>query len=521
MQNNYNLIDEKWIPTNIGLVGLRDCFNNKNIKLVGRTPSEIQSIISLLSSIAHASHCFNNENKFEDSCFIEDVNCYLNTKHELFYLYGDKPFLQHTALCQENQKNKKAYGDIRQFLKGVSFGNNAIYSDVATKRNIFDNDKALLLLDCVSGNAATTKINMNSNSYVKITTVEDYLKFFYNEKIGVSVQNGNHYQYINGYVFCETLAETIYYNMFTNDYVTNYYSNGIGTPPWELNLTETNYEYGETYMSELIPMNMFVLIEKNSDNFYRTEGIVRCYNEGYIKNQFSKFPLKSEEKTYPCLILRETDYGFGALVPYILSNNGTWNKQIENALDNCNCCEYDKDVVVFISGNITETNNGLCYQKDFVISTLRGNSVDFSNSDCLLKMFEIIGDFKTIKDNLIKQIDKLNNKFSKENSSTIYKIPKNLLHEQLNEILVNFEKINRKKLWDYCLKYDFIGIEKIYNDLINIFQKAYEKYCNNTDCYLRVKNEKEKTFYFLEWFWNNCYPYKNVLMKNTYNAKEV
>lgn len=102
----FNLIDEPWIPV-IGWkrVSLKQIFSDETISGLAGTPLEKIAVLKLLQAISQASDTPADTQEWRKRgadllAFGKTCNAYLEKNHEVFDLYGDKPFLQVKAVTE-------------------------------------------------------------------------------------------------------------------------------------------------------------------------------------------------------------------------------------------------------------------------------------------------------------------------------------------------------------------------------------------------------------------------------------
>lgn len=253
---NYNLITEKWIPTNIGLVSLKDVFTNIDIKYLSCESAATIALTRFLTAIATRAVQVSDTEYDTDisesldsikSIMTSDISTlcvkYLDEVYEYFDIYGELPFLQtpeeYFPACDKNTF------PIERLFSYMSVGSNKFYKDYHLHSiNNADIALALLITQVYSPGYKKGKNSIAYGKTITIETVNATPTFAYGPITCI------HHLYLIG----NTLLETIKLNMVTNNVITDTYKSGYGIPFWELDQTveypESNYD---TYYDRMIP----------------------------------------------------------------------------------------------------------------------------------------------------------------------------------------------------------------------------------------------------------------------------
>ncbi|AUW07380.1 type I-E CRISPR-associated protein Cse1/CasA [Vibrio campbellii] len=280
--NHFNLIEESWIPVaGVGLVSLRDVFNDHTLKSLGGTPIEKIALTKLLVAIAQSAYTpedFCEWSSLGSSGLSSKCLSYLEYNKNRFYLYGDNPFLQfHEVkdIARYSTKGKKEkllpYGAL---IPEVATGNTTRLTGYNIERSLTDGQKALILITqlsmCFSGKKADNSIVLTegyegkSNDKGKPST----------PRSGTGIA---HMGLLHSFAHGSSLQETIWLNVFTNQDIqeTNMFQLGVGVAPWEQMPKGEDCAVARrlksTLMGRLVPMCRFMYLEKNG--VYITEGI--------------------------------------------------------------------------------------------------------------------------------------------------------------------------------------------------------------------------------------------------------
>ena len=281
-ENKFNLIDEPWIPVvGKGKVGLRQIFADESISALGGNPVEKIAVFKLLLAIAQSAITPKDEDEWKSlgvKGLQERVSDYLDKWYDSFWLYGEKPFLQMPAI---EKADVKSFGTVEMH---VATGNTTVVTQIQTEKNDYsDAEKALLLLRLM-GFALGGKQTDNS-----VVLTEGYTGK-QNEKgkpstgkVGSSLGFKG---YLHSFFLSRNIVESVYLNLFTQKSENlDIFLEGVGTPPWETMPDGEDDEIAKkiknSYMGRLIPLNRFVLLEK--DGFHYSEGLeLPSYKDGIV-----------------------------------------------------------------------------------------------------------------------------------------------------------------------------------------------------------------------------------------------
>lgn len=273
MQNDFNLIDEPWIPvTGIGLVSLKKLFTNGEYRAIGGNPIQKIAITKFLLAIAQSAYTPKND---EDWVNIQTKDLagkcleYLQKWHDSFFLYGEKPFLQIPAI------KAAAIQSFGAVLPDVSTGNTTVLTQSQKEKPLSDAEKALLLVQlmgfALGGKKTDNRIVLSkgylgkSNDKGKPST----------SKPGSSI---GFLGFLHSYLHGKTLWESLKLNLLTTEDITQLtiYPQGLGVAPWEKMPQGENCSIAlalkSTLMGRLVPVSRFCLLTK--DGLHYSEGIL-------------------------------------------------------------------------------------------------------------------------------------------------------------------------------------------------------------------------------------------------------
>lgn len=177
--NYFNLITEKWIPSNKGNVSIEDCFVNETITFIGENARETISLFKFLSAIGTAATMFKT-NEEQKKCsfksFKENVKDYLYRNYNDFYMYGERPFLQFTKLKEYNKDEFICTKCLKNLIPTLLNNNPIILYDHQNYSNSDELKAKLLVLEL--GFCGNSKDAFSSAlKIVKFSTNENYVKY--------------------------------------------------------------------------------------------------------------------------------------------------------------------------------------------------------------------------------------------------------------------------------------------------------------------------------------------------------
>lgn len=294
IENSFNLIDEKWIPVaSVGLCSIKDIFQMRGNSVLGGNPVQKISIIKLLLAIAQSAYTPEDEDEMfaigvdglADRCL-----SYLEAKHDLFYLYGEKPFLQ---IPQAIEAAVQPFGAV---LLEVSTGNSTVLSQLNIEKPITDADKAMLVVQQMGfglGGKKADKPNILSFS-------DDKQKK--SSKPGTFLGN---FGFLYSFFYGKSIIETIWLNLFTKPEIEDMsvFPNGVGIAPWESMPTTTDGPVAEdlkkSLMGRMVPVSRFILLGESGLHY--ADGIFHPeYREGGFDPAISIY--RSEKNTKVLLV---------------------------------------------------------------------------------------------------------------------------------------------------------------------------------------------------------------------------
>ncbi len=271
-ENRYNLIDEDWIPiANRGKKSLRAIFNESDLPSLGGNPVEKISLMKLLLAIAQASYT-PKDNADWKSLGSEGMakSCleYLDKWHDVFYLYGEKPFLQKPEVVGAKSVS---YGAVKP---EIADGNTTQFSQISIIKEFDESQKALLLLTLMSFALGGKKTD---NSFLLTKGYTGKMNDKGKPSSGSDGVALAKYGLLHSFYTGNTLQESIYYNLFTLQNIQSQknFINGLGVPPWEKMPQGEDCAIAQnlknSFQGRLIPLARFCLLAEESLHY--TEGI--------------------------------------------------------------------------------------------------------------------------------------------------------------------------------------------------------------------------------------------------------
>jgi len=280
MENRFNLVDEPWIPiADEGRVSLRQIYSNPACRSLGGNPVQKIALLKLLLAIAQAAATPEDDQEWKElgsRGLAEQCLTYLDNWHDRFYLYGERPFLQMSAIAAAKVQD---YGAV---LPEVSTGNTTVLSQVQIQRPLDDAEKALLIVSLMGfalGGKKTDNSVVLSPGYQGKRNDKGKPS---SSKPGPAVA---HMGLLHNFLTGTNLEKTLWLNLFTSRQIaqTNMYSLGVGIPPWEQMPAGEDCPVAQnlkqSLMGRLLPFCRFCLLASNGLHY--SEGLAHAgYKEG-------------------------------------------------------------------------------------------------------------------------------------------------------------------------------------------------------------------------------------------------
>ena len=279
MMNKFNLVDEKWIPVaNEGLVSLQDIFT-KDFVALGGTPTQKIAITKLLLAISQAAYTPKDDNEWQEigNLGLKTKSLtYLEEKKDLFWLYGDKPFLQMPGI---KDAKIQPFGAL---VSGIATGNTTILTQSQIERELGDPEIALLIVELQNFAFGGKKTD---NSIILSLGYQGKFNENNNARTGKPATALGFLGFLHSFVLGSSISETLHLNLLTTSQIemTPHFSGGVGSPPWEKMPKGEECKRAEelktSYLGRLVPLCRFILI--SSEGIHYSEGILYSgYAEG-------------------------------------------------------------------------------------------------------------------------------------------------------------------------------------------------------------------------------------------------
>lgn len=294
MTNKFNLVDEHWIPVaGKGLVSLADIFSDSSLSALGGNPVQKIALTKLLLAIAQTAYTPADDEdwkKLGASGMAKKSLVYLREKRDLFWLYGEKPFLQMPALAKliaarknAELKSAKTDGEKKEAEEKAmpKFMGSAESPDLPSENNtvLTQNQGSIVLSDAEKAVFLITLMNFalgGKRVEKKLPTLTaDYSGKSDSAKSAPSL--GNHWGYLHSFLTGTKMIDTLWINILTHEQINGYrtWTSKLGVAPWEDMPTGegcvTAQKLKNSYLGCLVALSRFVFFEK--DGIYYVEGI--------------------------------------------------------------------------------------------------------------------------------------------------------------------------------------------------------------------------------------------------------
>lgn len=292
--NRFNLVDEPWIPVvGRGLVGLATVFSDHSLSALGGNPVQKIALTKLLLAIAQSAYTPTDDEDWKNlgaSGMAKKSLEYLTAKKDLFWLYGENPFLQMPEIAElidtrkkEELKNAKTAGKVKKAEERATpkFMGSAESPDLPSENNtvLTQNQGRIVLTDAERAVFLVTLMNFAlggkrvEKDIPPLTT--GYVGKGNSAKSGPSL--GNHCGYLHSFLTGAKILDTLWINLLTHEQINEYrlWSYKCGDAPWEkMPMGEDGQiavSLKNSYMGCLVGLCRFVLL--NDNGIYYVEGI--------------------------------------------------------------------------------------------------------------------------------------------------------------------------------------------------------------------------------------------------------
>lgn len=279
-ENRFNIVDEPWIPiAGKGLVSLSEVFADDSVEALGGNPVQKIALLKLLLAIAQAAATPHDDEEWSlmgPQGMGRACVDYLHTWRHAFWLYGEQPFLQISAV---KKAEKKPFGAL---VPHIATGNTTVLLDLQKERALTDAEKALLIVT-LSGFGLGGK--KTDNKVVLSPGYREKTKENGKAATGKPGANLGFLGYLHHFFTSNSLRQTVWLNLLSQKALESLpvYSEGMGVPPWETMPQGENCAVAQvlkaSYMGRLVPLSKFFLLAE--DGVHYTDGILHpTHKEG-------------------------------------------------------------------------------------------------------------------------------------------------------------------------------------------------------------------------------------------------
>ncbi|MGR3221419.1 MAG: type I-E CRISPR-associated protein Cse1/CasA [Candidatus Anammoxibacter sp.] len=282
MPNRFNLVDEPWIPVaGRGLVSLATVFSDHGLSSLGGNPVQKIALTKLLLAIAQSAYTPTDDDDWKNlgtSGMAKKALEYLTAKRDLFWLYGERPFLQMPAIVQAE---KQDFGAVQVF---IATGNTTVLVQSQIETSLTDAEKAILVAQMMGFGLGGKKTD---NSVVLSSGYQGKSNDKGKPSTGKPGPSIGFMGFLHSFLQGKYLRETLWLNLFTEENMEGikYFPDGFGTVPWEKMPQGEDCSVAKSlknsYMGRLVPISRFVLLADNGIHY--SEGIAHPgYAEGIV-----------------------------------------------------------------------------------------------------------------------------------------------------------------------------------------------------------------------------------------------
>ena len=270
--NRFNLVEEPWIPVaGKGLVSLATIFSDATLSALGGNPVQKIALTKLLLAIVQTAYTPKDDEDWQTlgaAGMAKKALAYLNAKKDLFWLYGEKPFLQIPGI---NKAEITSFGSVQTH---VATGNTTVLTQTQAETALSDADKALLVVQLMGfglgGKKADNTIVLSPgyqgkcNAKGKPSTA----------KPGPSI---GFLGFLHSFLQGTNLPESLWLNLITEENIKELkmFPLGFGAVPWEKMPQGEDCQQAQalknSYVGRLIPLSRFILLAENGMHY--SEGI--------------------------------------------------------------------------------------------------------------------------------------------------------------------------------------------------------------------------------------------------------
>lgn len=279
MGNYYNLIEEGWVPVEGGgRVSLERIFSDKGLRSLGGNPVHKLSILKLLLAIGQSAWTPEDDKQWQEvgiDGFCTKCRTYLETNRDLFYLYGEQPFLQMSVL--KDLVDKKKHEPLRvselgrNIIPDLPSDNDTILKHLQCNRQLDDAERAVFIVSLMNYSLGGKRVVKDVAPLTKSYTGKSN-----SAKSGPSL--GGYVGYLNSCLWGSSILETVWLNLFSREALGKFridWKDQEIVPPWE-RMPEGEDDsvaryLKNSFMGTLLAMSRFVLLV--NDGIIYCEGI--------------------------------------------------------------------------------------------------------------------------------------------------------------------------------------------------------------------------------------------------------
>jgi hypothetical protein len=377
---NFNVVTDPWMPVldmngNFNIISPIELFSSNNYESFAGSEVENYVLMLFCEALVHSSTNCQPKNNSEwrnlKSIIAKETIDYMNKHIDLFWMRGDKPFLQSKeSEFLETEKYKPI-----QLREKYTIGNNAL---INTNTITNYKDFSEIILDLLVH-------QVFSVTFGKAKAIPSRWLMYKKDK------NGN----FNFYVTGSNLIESIWLNLAIKD-GDNF---NFGIPVWENGFNSDT----STYLSQLIPLSVKIYISDDLTTMKYEKGLT--YPE--YSNTSHIFIVNNKEEIRPLSI--DKDMKFWKEFNSIIKGN-----YIPIQLNKSRFKGIDTITIHGIGGQYKESM-GIYSTIKLISSYYQIKNPDKIYSDNFLKMYsKCIDKTNSIANNFIKAIEKSNYKSKKE-----------------------------------------------------------------------------------------------------------
>lgn len=255
-RSDFNLANDAWIPVSgHGLASLEEIFRSDTCRALGGNPRIKISIFKLLCALAQAAATPADTGEWAQmgaAGMSDRVLAYLAEKRGLFFLHGERPFLQ---LRQVARAAMKSYGAI---MPEIASGNTSRLAHQQCEPRMTDALRAQLLL-CEMG------MGLGGKKTDKTCTLSPGLS----KKSAPPGPGMGRMGLLHSFLLGGSVRESVWLNLLSRETIDGLtcLTEGTGAAPWDEMPTGENCEVARrlshSLMGRLVPLSRFCLLEEN------------------------------------------------------------------------------------------------------------------------------------------------------------------------------------------------------------------------------------------------------------------